>query len=302
VRPHASNLGQTAGVVERLAVLLAAGVAPAAAWGYLREGDLLERIVARVHTGADIPESIRAEAASLPASEALPWRGLAAAWCVATDAGAPLAPTLRQFAKSIRDLAQSQREITIALAAPVATARLVVALPPVGMLFGLVLGFNTIATLFTTPIGWACLAVGTGLLLATALWNRKLVRSAQPRDLTPGIEFDLMAIAVAGGGALDRARASVEQAMNRFGIARVADDDGVLAVLELSRRAGVPAADLLRSEADERRRVARAEVQRRAQELAIRLMLPLGVCVLPAFMILGVIPLLVTVVTSTSIG
>ena len=302
MRPNASNLARTAAVVQRLAVLLAAGVAPAAAWGYLREGDLPERIAARVHTGADIPESIRDEAATLPASDALPWRGLAAAWCVATDAGAPLAPTLRQFAKSIRDLAQSQREITIALAAPVATARLVVALPPVGMLFGLVLGFNTIGTLFTTPIGWACLVIGTALLLAAAIWNRKLVRSAQPRDLTPGIEFDLTAIAVAGGGALDRARASVDQAMRRFGIERVAEDDGVLAVLELSRRAGVPAADLLRSEADERRRVARAEVQRRAQELAIRLMLPLGVCVLPAFMILGVIPLLVTVVASTSIG
>ncbi|MDQ1572322.1 MAG: tight adherence protein, partial [Actinomycetota bacterium] len=179
---------------------------------------------------------------------------------------------------------------------------LVVALPPVGMLFGLVLGFNTIGTLFTTPIGWACLVIGTALLLGAALWNRKLVRSAQPRNLTPGIEFDLTAIAVAGGGALDRARASVDRAMRRFGIERVAEDDGVLAVLELSRRAGVPAADLLRSEADERRRVARAEVQRRAQELAIRLMLPLGVCVLPAFMILGVIPLLVTVVASTSIG
>jgi tight adherence protein B len=302
VRPNASNLARTAAVVQRLAVLLAAGVAPAAAWGYLREGDLPERIAARVHTGADIPESIRDEAATLPASDALPWRGLAAAWCVATDAGAPLAPTLRQFAKSIRDLAQSQREITIALAAPVATARLVVALPPVGMLFGLVLGFNTIGTLFTTPIGWACLVIGTALLLAAAIWNRKLVRSAQPRDLTPGIEFDLTAIAVAGGGALDRARASVDQAMRRFGIERVAEDDGVLAVLELSRRAGVPAADLLRSEADERRRVARAEVQRRAQELAIRLMLPLGVCVLPAFMILGVVPLLVAVVASTSIG
>ncbi|MDQ1569879.1 MAG: tight adherence protein, partial [Actinomycetota bacterium] len=165
MRPNASNLARTAAVVQRLAVLLAAGVAPAAAWGYLREGDLPERIAARVHTGADIPESIRDEAATLPASDALPWRGLAAAWCVATDAGAPLAPTLRQFAKSIRDLAQSQREITIALAAPVATARLVVALPPVGMLFGLVLGFNTIGTLFTTPIGWACLVIGTALLL-----------------------------------------------------------------------------------------------------------------------------------------
>jgi len=74
---------------------------------------------------------------------------------------------------------------------------------------------------------------------------------------------------------------------------------GVDAVLDLSLRAGVPAAELLRSEAEEARRTARAEVQERASTLAVQLMLPLGLCVLPAFMVLGVVPLLVTVITST---
>jgi tight adherence protein B len=40
-------------------------------------------------------------------------------------------------------------------------------------------------------------------------------------------------------------------------------------------------------------------VQERASTLAIKLMLPLGLCVLPAFMVLGVFPLLVSVITST---
>ena len=52
-------------------------------------------------------------------------------------------------------------------------------------------------------------------------------------------------------------------------------------------------------QAEEARRTARAEVQERASTLAVKLMLPLGLCVLPAFMVLGVFPLLVTVITST---
>jgi tight adherence protein B len=298
VKAGAPNVAQVAAVVQRLAVLLAAGVAPAAAWGYLREGELASRIAAGASAGDSIPDAIVAAVREAPATEALAWRGLATAWAVAGDAGAPLAPTLREFALSLRDLAQAQREITVALAGPVATARLVMALPVVGLLFGIVLGFNTLGTLFTTPPGWACLGLGGTLMFVASRWNRRLVRSAQPRDLTPGLEFDLVAIAVSGGGALDRAR-------ERYSLARpgigTRDAAGIEAVLDLSKRAGVPAAELLRSEATERRRSARAEVQERAQALAVRLMIPLGVCVLPAFMVLGVVPLLITVIESTSV-
>ena len=72
-------------------------------------------------------------------------------------------------------------------------------------------------------------------------------------------------------------------------------------MLDLSRRAGVPAAGLLRSEAVELRRQARADVARRAQALSVRLMIPLGLCVLPAVMVLSVVPLVVTVLGSTSL-
>ena len=70
-------------------------------------------------------------------------------------------------------------------------------------------------------------------------------------------------------------------------------------VLDLAVRAGVPAAELLRSEADQLRRDARTAGQRRAVTLGISLLVPLGVCVLPAFMLLGVVPLLVTVLSTT---
>jgi tight adherence protein B len=233
----------------------------------------------------------------VPRLEADGWRGLAAAWSVATDAGAPLAPSLRAYAASLRDLAQAQRDVRIALAGPIATARLVMILPAIGVLFGMALGFNTAQTLVATPVGLVCLASGIILIVAASRWNRRLVAAAQPTRAAPGIECDLMAIAVSGGGSLEKARTVVDDAIRQFGLdAASGQIDGVL---ELSQRAGVPAAELLHSEADELRRRARAEAQTKAAVLGVRLMLPLGLCILPAFMALGVFPLIVTVVSST---
>jgi tight adherence protein B len=180
-------LAAVASVTHRLAVLLAAGVAPASAWGYVAEGTP-GPVPAAVVAGdpARVVESILGAARARPALEAGAWRGLAAAWTVATVSGAPLAPSLRQYAASLRALAQVQRDVAVALAAPVSTARIVLALPAVGLLFGLGMGFNTLAVLFTTPIGLACLGLGALLIVAALAWNRRLVGAAQPRDARTG--------------------------------------------------------------------------------------------------------------------
>ncbi|HEU4762504.1 MAG TPA: hypothetical protein VFS74_09290, partial [Gemmatimonadales bacterium] len=130
-------------------------------------------------------------------------------------------------------------------------------------------------------------------------WNRALLAKARPRSLTPGLAMDLMAIAVSGGTSLARAGQVVMQARERCGIQ--ADDLAAIGeVLDLSQRAGVPAAALLRSEADEARRQARSTGEKNAATLAVTLMLPLGLCVLPAFMLLSVAPLLITILSSTA--
>ena len=298
----APRLAVVASTVQRLAVLLAAGVPPTSAWQYLAGSPTVAAVDRAVRAGAPAADAIVEQLPHIAAGERPAWRGLAAAWWVAADVGAPLAPSLREFAVSLRSLSEAQREIGVALSAPVATARLVMALPAVGLLFGVSLGFDTLGVLFTSAPGLVCLGLGTALMLAAIAWNRRLVAAAQPRDLTPGLRFELMAIAVTGGGALDRAAASVTEALDRCGLADIRDTAEVEAVLELSRRAGVPAAELLRSEAEEVRRSARAVAAARASVLAVRLMLPLGVCVLPAFMVLGVAPLLIAVITTTVSG
>lgn len=295
------DLAPISSAIQRLAVLLAAGVPPGAAWGYLAGVGVPPRVAELERAGSAIPEAIIAATAKGSVGERQAWCALAAAWSVATEAGAPLAPTLREVAAALRGMAQAQREISVALAAPRATARLVIVLPLVGVLFGMLLGFDTIGVLVTSPPGWACVGVGAGLLAAASRWNRRLVRRAQPRDLAPGLAFDLVAIAVSGGAPVSRARASVALAVRRFGLDGV-DDGGIDEVLDLSTRAGVPAAELLRSEAIECRRSSLAQIQARAQALTVRLMIPLGVCVLPAFMVLCVVPLLLTVLEQTTIA
>ncbi|TFD06480.1 MULTISPECIES: type II secretion system F family protein [unclassified Cryobacterium] len=324
---------EVAAVTQRLAVLLSAGVSPVSAWGYLLPPSLLVdsgttgilRAAARAATRGDsVADAIAGQARRLGsenssaggaarAATAAPgrrrngaaaeaehaWLGLAAAWQVATQAGAPLAGCLRELAASLRELAQVQRDLEVALAAPRATARLVMVLPLIGVVFGSLMGFDSLHTLFATVPGWVCLGGGALLMLAAAGWNRALVRRAGPTDLTPGLRLELMAIAMSGGGSIDRSRALVQAAAERYGIAAGDVGDPVDRVLDLSTRAGVPAAELLRSEAEQLRRDARSAGQRRAATLSVTLMLPLGLCVLPAFMLVGVVPLLLSVLSST---
>jgi tight adherence protein B len=80
--------------------------------------------------------------------------------------------------------------------------------------------------------------------------------------------------------------------------AATADHD-IAATVRIATQAGAPVAELLRAEAQRHRRAARAEGAVRAASLSVRLMIPLGVCILPAFVLLGVTPLMISVVTGT---
>ncbi|MCX7520924.1 type II secretion system F family protein [Microbacterium sp. STN6] len=290
-----------AAVVERLAVLLAGGVAPASAWGYLDDGSpMVAAAVAAAQGGEPIADGIARGAAASPAGETREaWSALAAAWSVASDSGAPMAESLRRLADSFRSLGLTQRELQIALSGPSATARMVMALPVIGILFGLALGFNTLQTLFTTLPGLVLLAAGSALMLVGSRWNRRMVRRATPRERTVGLATDLMAIAMSGGGSIEVSKRRLETAWHTYLGGKPTELAEIDEILDLAGRAGVPAAELLRSEAACRRRDARMEGQRVAAALAVRLMIPLGLCVLPAFMLVGVAPLLLSIVSST---
>ena len=112
------------------------------------------------------------------------------------------------------------------------------------------------------------------------------------RALDGQVESDLDAEPLRG---LEEMLEVVERSGGKIFKARIVDE-----VLDLSRRAGVPAAALLRSEAEQARRTARSDAEEKAARLAVTLMLPLGLCILPAFMLLGVAPLMIAVISSTA--
>ncbi|WP_104086290.1 type II secretion system F family protein [Arthrobacter sp. GMC3] len=59
---------------------------------------------------------------------------------------------------------------------------------------------------------------------------------------------------------------------------------------------GTPAAPLLYAEARQRRRQSHRDAEKRASALGVKLVIPLGLCSLPAFVCLGVIPVVVAMI------
>jgi len=280
--------------VLRLAVLLEAGLDPLAAWRYLAADDPVAARIAEVDGADRLPAAILAATRDGP--DSVDWACVAAAWRVAADAGAPLAATLGRLGEVLAAADDARRDVAIALAGPKATSRVVLALPVIGLLGGVLLGVDTLGVLATTPPGWFCLLAGGALILIARRWMARLVARAREADPTPGLARELIAVAISGGGSADAALAAVAEALAE---ASLSTSNDAAATLEFARTAGVPVAALLRAEAREERRDAQAEARMRIAALGTRLLLPLGLCVLPAFVALGVAPLLLAMIGST---
>ena len=262
-------------VLDRVAVLVAAGVPPPRAWALVGE----------------IPE---------PGTPA--WRDVRVVLDVAGRSGAPSAEALRSLSAAMRRSAAADRAVRVALSGPRTSARVVLALPLLGLALGWSWGAGATEVLLTRPVGWCCCALAAGLVAVGRRWSRHLVLRTTPDGRIPGIELDAWAVALAGGGSRRAAEETVRAALADAGVERATGPEVTARLreaLDLSRRAGVPAAALLRAAAEDVRDDAAAAGLAEAERLAVRLVLPLGVCVLPAFVLVGVVPVVVGVLSST---
>lgn len=308
------DVATVAATVQTLAVLLQAGVAPTTAWEHLAaSGDTAaERVSAALRRGVSMAEAI-ATCAPHPAAPdrgrlrrllrgASPrpeggdvgtdtWTAVSAAWAVATTVGAPLADCLRGLAVAVRDAHETADDVRIALAEPAGSARLMSWLPLAGVALGVALGFDVLGAFTRNPLGIVSLAAGLALVVIARRWTARLVTSATTAERAPGLDAELVAIALSGGVSIERAHLLVTQ---HTGASPAAATDDVLA---LSRSAGVPAVELLRASSALARHRARVDGRLRAARLSTRLLLPLGVCTLPAFLLLGVAPMLLSVLS-----
>ncbi len=101
-----------------------------------------------------------------------------AAGRLAAELGAPLAPLLDGVAAQLSAEEESDGERRAALAGPRATARVLTALPALGVLLGSAVGADPVAVLLDGSWGSAALAGGVLLVLVGRVWTGRLARAA----------------------------------------------------------------------------------------------------------------------------
>jgi len=188
-----------AAVAVELASLTRGGLSPAAAWGAVGAGlgdDAAGRVLAAAAAAGQRGEPVREVLLAAPPPRAGPrWHllgrrrslpvvaagqlaVLAATLGVHERTGAPVAHLLERAAAGLRADADAALARRSALAAPLATARVLVALPPLGLLLGLAVGGDPVRVLLLDPVGRWCAAVGALCAVGAWAWSRALVRRA----------------------------------------------------------------------------------------------------------------------------
>lgn len=296
-------------VAARCASMLRGGVTPSRVFAMLATEQPEGSIEQRIHRAIEAGESPGAAIAHCELQQhrrgvdptvGAEWKVLAVSWQLAEETGAPLAAALERISAALLSLRRLRERRSVLLSGPRATTRLVAALPPFVLVLGWALGFDPSPVI----LSWSGVGmVSSGLLLLGAgmLWARRLVRRLQDEDRVEGIELELVWIALGGGSAPANAVRHVVDCIDRTRIDWVAYDrfcvDGVLA--EVIRRAaaiGMPLQHLLLAEAESLRARRQAELEASAERLGVRVLVPLGVCVLPSFILMGVLPVVISMV------
>ncbi|MCI2266126.1 type II secretion system F family protein [Sediminivirga luteola] len=188
----------------------------------------------------------------------------------------------------------------------------------------------------TVPALLAGLCVALAVVLLPGRGGRRLAAVLTPADedrslpATPsqGVDeatiIDLVGIGVHAGLPPERALDLVAQATGRDGLGALARSlelragtentaasprearsgaasDPLTAelarTLEFSASSGAPVAPLLHGMASDIRARTKREAQRRAAKLGVQLVLPLGLCILPAFVLLGIVPVVLSLLS-----
>ena len=279
-------------VIATLSALHHAGLSVARAWSEVASiegtGAVPRAITEAISSGASPHEAIGAITSDAPES----WRAVGACWAIARATGAPLSPALAALSEALRDCARTERAVAAALAGPQATMRLVMVLPLVGLLGSALGGGGSIGFLLTTALGQGLLCLGVVMMGLAWWWLRAARTRALPEPGSLSLELDLFASACGGGALPERARLIVEENLQLYRLT-VGRSHELTSLIALSRRAGVPVASLARARGALDRDVARADAEHRLQRLGVAVVVPLGLLVLPAFVVLAVVPMAV---------
>lgn len=105
---------------------------------------------------------------------------VAAAWSLSEAHGAPLAEAISHGAAQARRRRSLAAKLSVAVAGPLATVRVLMLLPLAGPLFGMVVGVAPSDQYFGTPAALAATLAGVGLVVVGRWWCRRMIRSVLP--------------------------------------------------------------------------------------------------------------------------
>lgn len=229
--------------------------------------------------------------------------------------GAPLADVLDAIGDAIDDAQAVEEARRVASAGPLMSARVLAGLPLVGVTAALALGASPWGFYTSGTPGVVCASLGVlAWVVGVASCRRILARcrraDASGGDTDAALACDLIASALACGASIPRALDALADACAQEPLAWTASSlrlgatweqaweeapawaDPLRDALEASWTAGTAPEGMLARCASWERRARLVDAKTRAEELSVRLVGPLGAFFLPAFLLLGIAPLL----------
>lgn len=221
-------------------------------------------------------------------------------WGLSAKLGGPILLALNRIADVFDRQQRNEREVQLAFSGPQATAKLVMWLPVLALLLGQAVGMNPIGAIFHSLLGALSVSLGLGLMVAGRQWTRRLLARALPASRDPGAFLDCVLIGLQAGLPLSAAQ---KQAAQDYELAFDLPPDELNFerlenAAELSRSTGAAVGEILIAEADGFREQQRYEVATRISKLSVQLMIPLGVAVLPAFILLSIVPIAISLLSN----
>ena len=223
-------------------------------------------------------------------------RGLALA------SGGPPAQAMARVRQVIEHRQEQLRRIELANATPRATVKLVLWLPVAALVIGQFSGLGSVVVLFKSPIALASVLAG-GLLLAIGhYWSGRLLLRARAVDFDDAVFLDGIAMAMSGGLPIPKSQELASQSfLQSFAKNPSAEiQQEVVDAIEFSKDTGASLSILLSEKANEIRAAVQYSKAEALEKLTVKLLIPLGASVLPAFALIAVVPIAISFLTNSN--
>ena len=261
----------------------------------------IRQISALVNAGLSARQARDICSESLDNLQPLEQKQFEVVWRLATSLGGPIVLALNRITEVFDRTQRNQQEVQLAFAGPQSTAKLVMWLPVLALVLSQLVGMNPLGAIVGSPLGALSVSVGAGLMVAGRWWTKRLLARALPNPddsvaIDRGAYLDCVLIGLQAGLPLSQARESADlEFESGFQTKPLAESFEALdAAAELSRTTGAALTQILLANADAFREKQRFEIASRISKLGVQLMIPLGLAVLPAFVLLAIVPIAVS--------